>query len=296
MAYYGLGVYHRAIEVLRQVMASIERERIRGGFSLAELASVNCRSYYWLALSLADVGAFVEAIACGEEGVRMAEARDRPNSLISALQAVGLVYVRKGDLHQAIPVLERGMGLCQVANIPNLFPPLGASLGFAYALSGRVAEALPLLERAVEETVSRGRTATLPQWTARLGEAYLLAGRLENALQAAHRALELADTHKERGSRARALRFLGEIHAYRDPLDVGPAEAYYRQALALAEALGMRPLQAHCHRGLGTLYGRIGRVEQARTELTAAIELYRAMDMTFWLPQTEAALAQVEGR
>jgi hypothetical protein len=72
------------------------------------------------------------------------------------------------------------------------------------------------------------------------------------------------------------------------------AEAYYQQALALAEELGMRPLVAHCHNGLGTLYGRLGREDQARTALDAAIDLYRAMEMTFWLPQTEAALAQVE--
>ena len=58
----------------------------------------------------------------------------------------------------------------------------------------------------------------------------------------------------------------------------------------------MRPLQAHCHRGLGTLYAAIGQPEQARTALSTAIALYRAMEMTFWLPQTEAALAQVEGR
>jgi hypothetical protein len=57
----------------------------------------------------------------------------------------------------------------------------------------------------------------------------------------------------------------------------------------------MRPLQAHCHLGLGTLYRKLGRAEQAHTELTAAIALYRAMEMTFWLPQAEVALAQVEG-
>ena len=71
---------------------------------------------------------------------------------------------------------------------------------------------------------------------------------------------------------------------------------YYRQARALADELGMRPLQAHCHLGLGTLYATIGRPEQARAELSAAIDLYRSMDMTFWLPQAEATLAQVEGR
>ena len=65
---------------------------------------------------------------------------------------------------------------------------------------------------------------------------------------------------------------------------------------ALADELRMRPFQAHCRCGLGTLYAKIGQREQARAELSEAIELYRAMDMTFWLPQAEAALAQVEGR
>ena len=71
------------------------------------------------------------------------------------------------------------------------------------------------------------------------------------------------------------------------------AEAAYRQALALAETLGMCPLQAHCYLGLGMLHGALGQREQARAALSAAIVLYRAMDMTFWLPQTEATLAQV---
>ena len=34
--------------------------------------------------------------------------------------------------------------------------------------------------------------------------------------------------------------------------------------------------------------------EAARAELSTAIEMYRAMEMTFWLPQAEVALAQVE--
>ena len=68
------------------------------------------------------------------------------------------------------------------------------------------------------------------------------------------------------------------------------------QALVLANELGMCPLIAHCYRGLGTLYAKIGRLEQARAELATAIDLYRAMAMTFWLPQAEAALARVEGR
>jgi hypothetical protein len=56
----------------------------------------------------------------------------------------------------------------------------------------------------------------------------------------------------------------------------------------------MRPLVAHCHLGLGRLYAQTSRGEQARTALSTAIDLYRAMDMTFWLPQAEATLARVE--
>ncbi len=104
----------------------------------------------------------------------------------------------------------------------------------------------------------------------------------------------LAREHQERGHQAYALHLLGEIAARRDPLEVVLAEASYQQALALANELGMRPLLAHCYRGLGALYGRVGRGQQARAALSTAIELYRAMAMTFWLPQTEAALAQVE--
>jgi hypothetical protein len=106
-------------------------------------------------------------------------------------------------------------------------------------------------------------------------------------------ALALTREHQEHGSRAYALRLLGDIAAHRDPLENELAEAYYREALTLAEALGMRPLQAHCHRSLGTLYATTGQWAQARAALSAAIALYRTMEMTFWLPQAEVTLAEV---
>jgi tetratricopeptide (TPR) repeat protein len=129
-----------------------------------------------------------------------------------------------------------------------------------------------------------------------LSEVCRLTGRSAEARQHARQALDLARQLKERGNEAIALHQLGVVQAHANPPDVAPAAAHYQQALALAEELGMGPLQAHCHRGLGTLYATTGQREQARSELSAAIKLYRGMDMTFWLPQAEAALAQVEGR
>jgi tetratricopeptide (TPR) repeat protein len=110
----------------------------------------------------------------------------------------------------------------------------------------------------------------------------------------ARRALALARTHKEQGHEAYALRLLGEIHAHQGPSEIEQAEHCYLQALALAEELGMRPLIAHCHLGLGTLYSKEGQRAQAHVELTDAIELFRAMEMTFWLPRAEAELAKVD--
>jgi len=126
-----------------------------------------------------------------------------------------------------------------------------------------------------------------------LAEAQGLAGRLEEAHALVERTLAFTHEHQERGCQAYALRLLGEIAARYDPPKIESAESSYRQVLVLAEELGMRPLQAHAHCGLGILYTQIGQREQACEELSTAIALYRAMGMQFWLPQAEEALVQV---
>jgi tetratricopeptide (TPR) repeat protein len=171
-----------------------------------------------------------------------------------------------------------------------------AALGAAYALQGRLAEGRALVEEAISEGLRVGALQNHSLRVVWLSEVYRLSGRSEEAWQRACQALDLARQDKERANEAQALYQLGVVHAHADSPDVVQAEAHYQQALALAEDLGMGPLAAHCHRGLGTLHAKVGRLEQARAELSAAIDLYRAMDMTFWLPQAEAALAQVEGR
>jgi tetratricopeptide (TPR) repeat protein len=128
-----------------------------------------------------------------------------------------------------------------------------------------------------------------------LAEAYLLLERREEALEQARTAYARALRQKQRGNQAWALRVLGETAAHASPPEIEQAESYYHQALDLATELGMRPLVAHCHLGLGTLYLRVSRHEQAQAELNTAAEMYRAMGMSFWLEKAEAALSQVPG-
>ena len=185
------------------------------------------------------------------------------------------------------------MGLCQDWHIPVLLPDQAAALGLAYALDGRMAAGLALVEHGGEQAVARGNPRSLALVVACLSKAYLLAGRLEDAHTRAAQALDLARQYQRRGTQARALWLLGESTARQASPEVEPAVAHYQQALALAEELGMRPLQAHCQRGLGMLYGQTGQRQQARTALATAVEMYHAMAMTFWLPETEATLARM---
>jgi tetratricopeptide (TPR) repeat protein len=237
-------------------------------------------------------------MALGEEGYQIAEADGRPGSLMVASWGVGLLALRQGALPRALPLLEQAVGLCQEADLQSgaWFSLMAPALGAAYTLSGRVADAVSLLTQALEQILSTARAGFQALCRLCLGEAQVLAGCLEEAQALAEGALALARAHQERGNEAYTLHLLGDIAARREPPEVEQAATHYREALALAEELGMRPLQAHCHRGLGMLYTKTGQWEQARTALSTALEMYTSMDMTFWLPQAQATLAQVEGR
>jgi tetratricopeptide (TPR) repeat protein len=294
LVYYIQGDYRQAIEAFRRTVAALEGEQRYERFGQNVPPAVFSRTF--LSLCLAEVGAFAEGIAVGEAGLRIAEAVNHPVSLVSAYRGVGQLYLRQGDLHQALPVLERAAGICEDAELPFHFSLLAPALGAAYVLCGRVDEAMRLLERVQEQTALSGRMGGQLPLLRTLGEAHLRADRLEEASTLAARALKHARTYQERGNEAYILRLLGEVAAHRDPPAVEDAESSYRQALTLTNDLDMRPLQAHCHLGLGTLYAKTGRRDQAHAELSAAIALYRTMEMTFWLPQAEAMLAQVVGR
>jgi tetratricopeptide (TPR) repeat protein len=289
-AYCSMGGYQQAITLLTRIVGSLTGN-LEHAF-LGSAAPLSVLSRWFLSLSLAMCGAFAEGLTRVEEAARIAEAVDHPWSHMFAAMALGWLSLTKGDFTSAVAAFERFLALGQHADIPS-FPEIPGALGLAYAQSGRLAQALPLVEQAMERHQAMTDTASPSSLVASLGHVYLLAGRLDEAIRLARQVLELSRERQEHGTQAHVLLLLGEIIARQEPLNYEQAKSYYCQALDLAIELGMRPLQAHCHRALGTLYATIGRPEQARTALATAIDLYRAMDMTFWLPQAETALAQV---
>jgi tetratricopeptide (TPR) repeat protein len=291
-AYHCLGNYPKAVEALGRNLVPLNSPVVGERFGGVGLIFAFSRGS--LALALAERGEFVGAVVRCTEGIQIAEAVGHPYSVGLMYRGMGLLHLRRGDLHQATRALEHALEVCQGVDSPNLFHAVRSALGYTYAFSGRSAEGVPLLEEAVERSVMIGIPEGQSSRTIWLSEAYLLAGQEADARAAAQRALGLARRHKERGHEAYTLRLLGEIAVHEDPLDIGKAEDHYRQALALAEELGMRPLIAHCHVGLGKLYRRSGDLRLGKEHLTDGVAMMREMEMGLWLERAEAELKEFQ--
>ncbi len=285
-AYVTSGDYRRAETLFLKIVEALAADLSHEHYGLPFLPAVICRS--WLVWALAERGEFDGGIAHGQEGVHLAEEVGHPFSRAHIYYDLGYLHGVKGDFDHAVDALERAFALVREWNLTFMSPFIMGFLGHVNALSGRVAEGTSLLQQALSdyETIGLGLFRSLVG--VQLGEAFLLAHRVEDAFASAERALELARNRAERGHEAHALRLLGEIAAHPEPPDVEIAQGHYREALTLAETLGMRPLVAHCHRGLGRLYGREGKRQEAEEYVARAVAMYRDMGMRFWYEQANA--------
>ena len=274
-----LGDYRQALMVLRRNLALLPPYASGEHFGLPGIASVLTRSH--LAWTLAELGQFDEAMRVAEDGVRLAELRRDTYSLTYALLGLGGTLVRRGQMEEARPALERGIALC--GDMPAFYPPFAGDLAVVYALTGRTGEALELADRGVRQALSMQRLGRLALITTHFGEVRLLAGQVAAAAAEGRRALALAESHKERGNQVYALRLLALAAGEASPPEIDEARARYGAALALAGELGMRPLAARCHLGLGRLARRAGDASGAEKHLALAREAFREMGMNFWL-------------
>jgi tetratricopeptide (TPR) repeat protein len=290
-AYHGLGKYRQAIAVLQQNATELQGDLICRRFGLLGAASVLSRSS--MVWCLAELGDFDQALQAGEEAIRIAEELNEPYSRIAAYHGMGSVHARRGELSKAIAVLESALELCREwdTHLPMWFAGVAPSLGHAYAMSGKAIEAIQLFEKAIEQVAAVGFNFAQSLSIGWLARAQLLAGRPVEAWGTASEALDVARRHHERGHEALIKGVIGQIAAEVKPAQLAEAESAYRDGLLIASELGMRPLVAHCHLGLGKLYRGTDKREQAEEHLTTATTMYRDMGMTYWLEKAEAEVA-----
>ena len=286
--HHAIGAYHQAVVYLRHAVELTAGERLRERLGMAGFASMFAR--HWLARTLAEVGSFPEAVAVAREGLDIVSSTNDMMSLVPAHLAVGYVQLCRGDLAEALAPLTRAVELGKATEVVNWGSVSLGLLGLRDVRAGRPTEGVTQLEHARSLVEQRGEVFTVAVVEGWLGEAYLTAGDVERATQHSQASLEKARAQFERGTEAWAWRLLGEIAAATLPPGMQEAETAYQQALTRATELGMRPLVAHCHLGLGTLYRRTRDQAKAREHLTTATTMYREMDMGFWLENAEGAL------
>jgi class 3 adenylate cyclase/tetratricopeptide (TPR) repeat protein len=286
LVHFPRGDFRQACDSLERLAADLGDEGPRPRLYGIMLFSVAALGF--LAPPLAERGRFDEAVTAAEDALRRAEEHEPRYSLPFAAWSAGYASLRRGDLGPAAKMLELAVDRSRAAGLPIVFPAAASMLGLAHALAGRPAEAVALLDEAVARAGS-GWSHALP--FACLAEGYLLAGRGDEAEHEAVKALDLARAKGERGIEAWILRLLGEVGIRGDTPRASALDAY-RDALALASELDMRPLAALCHLGMGKLHQRMGPPERAHEHLTTAAAMLRSMGMQLWLDEAEASLAK----
>lgn len=283
-----IGDHRRAAGLLTQAMALCRGDLARERLGRTIYPSVHASNR--LARSQAELGEFDSARATVEEGLRVAEALQHTMTILVARLDACHVLLCRGHFHDAVPKLEACLEAFRAASVPMWSSTAAAMLGYARAMTERPDEGIPLLREAIED-LAQGRRTMEALFTTYLCEAHLLSQQLGEAAALAERALALSRERFERATEARALYLLGNIAAQGAEDQIG-ARHYYG-ALALAGELGLRPQVAHCHVGLGKLYRRTDRRDQAHEHLTTATTMYRDMGMTFWLEQAEMELREL---
>jgi len=288
-AYFFLGQYPRSIECTRRVVALVPRERSHDSFGVAIRPAVFGRGF--LCWSLSELGRFSEGEAAAREAVELAEAIGHPQTVVAGLLTIGTFHVRRGDVANAVAPFERARDLCQRHDIPLWRPVFASFLGYSLALSARFTEAESLLREAIEQATQMRMGIFHSQMIMWLSEARLLTGAVEEAAHLADEALVNTRDRQELGLEAWAFRLAAEVAAEREPGDAARAEGLFREAMKRAEQLGARPLSARCHLGLGTLFRRIGRAQDARAHLVAASQLFNEMQMRLWSERVQTSLS-----
>ena len=256
---------------------------------------VRIESRAWLAQTLSALGAFAEGRRHGEEALRLATLAGRGDTPIIAHRHLGHLYLTQGDLEHAIRVLEQGLALCRASGNRDSLRTIAAGLGYASALQGRLAEGRALLEEAISESIRTGALIGLARWVAWLSEVCRLAGRGDEAWQHARQALDLARQQKARGERGTRA-----ASAWRRPCPRRPSRCRRRLKPTTSRPWPW-PRNSACARSWPTATSGLGTAvlpdRPAGAGPRRPVHRHRAVPrhgMTFWLPQAEAALAQVE--
>jgi class 3 adenylate cyclase/tetratricopeptide (TPR) repeat protein len=234
------------------------------------------------------MGNFEEAIQFGREALASARAVAKPVNEMLVADWLSWCYGSLGDLAASLELSDRAVTLSEHHGSTTMLVPALVQHGWNVCALGQHIQGLPFIERGLALAEAHRVLFFQSMWLVMLAQVHLWNRDPSSAEALARRALEVARVREEPPYQAWAYYVAGE--AADGNANPSVPEAHYRQALALSEPRGMRPLVAHCHAGLAKLYWRRGNRQKAQEELDTAAAMYREMAMTYWLEKAEAEM------
>jgi tetratricopeptide (TPR) repeat protein len=167
------------------------------------------------------------------------------------------------EYEQAEASAARALDVVEKHQIPQPTAFTRFVLGQARAQLGRANEGVALIRQGIAGLHEIGMRVTTPYLTAELAVAQEREGAIADALETAEQALQA--NPKEFFYRPEELRIRGELRLKQGQTE--PAEADFREAIALAQKMGGKAWELRATSSLARLLVKQGRRDEARTML-----------------------------
>jgi tetratricopeptide (TPR) repeat protein len=244
-------------------------------------------------VTLTGKGDYDAALARFEEGLVLAEKVGNEVYRHRLLNSLGWLLIECGDLERAIDLNRRGAEGARKRDDHETIANAELNLGDIFLVQGDLALAQEFLD-GVYRLAHHPATSEWMKWRysthlfASLGELWLVRGELAKAGEFADQCLEIATRTNSRKYVVKGWRLLGEIALARRQWD--EAEAWLRQALALAQAVGNPTQLWKTHLAYGHFYTAARKPEMAQQAYGAARDVIERVKGNLRDPGLRASL------
>jgi ATP/maltotriose-dependent transcriptional regulator MalT len=275
-ALHGLGEFERSVDVLKRNLAILSHlDKPRLGLPTHPLIM----TWRWMALSLAELGSFDEAVRLAT-GMVPGDTSLQPTDQLYSRSTLGFVQLVRGDFPAARDATADAMAIAEEYDLPFMIPVVASQLGLILAYLGQPQDGVKLARRAVRAAEELDVSAGKSRWDARLSECLLLADDPAEGMRHAEAALECAEAGGEQGYACYALRLRGKIQASLGNLVA--ARDDIAEAMRRAHPLSMAPLIGKCAIELAALDWRRDGSETALGLQAQAIAEFERLGMDAW--------------
>ncbi|MCG8510167.1 MAG: hypothetical protein MI741_13145, partial [Rhodospirillales bacterium] len=275
------GDYLDARRLLTETISRIPPEENHKRFGLLVSAPVSCRAS--LSRCLGELGLFEEALAEGDDAIRIADELDHRFSQLYANLFVGNVLMRRGEFDRSMPLLERAFEICQSTRSDLLYPFVAGSIGYAHSKTGKLLKGKAMIAEAVEAACRQEVRTRLPLMMMWLAETQFESGDAGQAKFSASKATSVAQEIGEKGHQAWSLWMRGDLLSRSGDGESYEVSGYLRQAVSIAQRRQMKPLLAMCQYTQNRLAQRTGAWVNFGAGTGRSDAELRALGMRHWL-------------